>query len=71
MALTVAFLPAALPGSITGQIFRQFALVITSTAVISAINALTLKPAQCAPSRPRPKKRPNWFPRGSTEAMRR
>ena len=39
--------PPFLPG-ITGQLFRQFALVIASTAVISAINALTLKPAQCA-----------------------
>ncbi|HTW86985.1 MAG TPA: efflux RND transporter permease subunit, partial [Candidatus Binataceae bacterium] len=36
-----------LPG-ITGQMFRQFALVIAATAVISAINALTLKPTQCA-----------------------
>ena len=28
--------------------FRQFALVIAATAIISAINALTLKPTQCA-----------------------
>ena len=36
-----------MPG-ITGQMYRQFALVIASTALISAINALTLKPTQCA-----------------------
>ncbi|MFN5745566.1 MAG: efflux RND transporter permease subunit, partial [Methylococcaceae bacterium] len=36
-----------MPG-IVGQLFRQFALVIAATAIISAINAITLKPAQCA-----------------------
>ena len=65
MALIAVFLPAAFLPGITGQIFRQFALVIASTAVISAINALTLKPAQCALwLRPRKEKRLNWFYRG-------
>ena len=65
MALVSVFLPAAFLPGITGQIFRQFALVIASTAVISAINALTLKPAQCALwLRPRGEKRLNWFYRG-------
>jgi HAE1 family hydrophobic/amphiphilic exporter-1 len=43
--------------------FRQFALVIAATALISALNALTLKPTQCAQYlRPRPKdKSLNWF----------
>ncbi len=48
LALVSVFLPAAFFPGITGQIFRQFALVIAATAVISAINALTLKPVQCA-----------------------
>jgi HAE1 family hydrophobic/amphiphilic exporter-1 len=39
--------PAFLPG-LTGQMYSQFALVIAATALISALNALTLKPAQCA-----------------------
>jgi HAE1 family hydrophobic/amphiphilic exporter-1 len=65
MALVSVFLPAAFLPGITGQIFRQFALVIASIAVISAINAMTLKPAQCALwLRPRSKKRPNFFYRG-------
>ncbi len=65
MALVSVFLPAAFLPGITGQIFRQFALVIASISVISAINAMTLKPAQCALwLRSRPKKRPNWFYRG-------
>jgi HAE1 family hydrophobic/amphiphilic exporter-1 len=66
LVLVSVFLPAsALPG-ITGQMFRQFALVIASTAVISALNAMTLKPTQCAQYlRPRPKdKPPNWFSTG-------
>src|SRR6185295_16524336 len=46
--LMAVFLPTAFLGGITGQLYRQFALTIAATAVISAINALTLKPAQCA-----------------------
>ena len=44
---------------------RQFALVIASTAIISALNALTLKPTQCALwLRPHVEKTPNLFYRG-------
>ena len=65
LALVAVFLPAAFLPGITGQIFRQFALVIAATAVISALNALTLKPVQCSLwLRPRGDKPPNWFYRG-------
>jgi hydrophobic/amphiphilic exporter-1 (mainly G- bacteria), HAE1 family len=66
LVLISVFLPAAFMPGITGQLFRQFALVIAATAVISAMNALTLKPAQCALYlKPRPKdKKINWFYRG-------
>ena len=65
LVLTAVFLPAAFFPGITGQLFRQFALVIASTAIISAINALTLKPAQCALwLRPRQEKKLNFFYRG-------
>ena len=65
LVLTAVFLPAAFLPGITGQLFRQFALVIASTAIISAINALTLKPAQCALwLRPYVQKKPNIFFRG-------
>jgi HAE1 family hydrophobic/amphiphilic exporter-1 len=66
LVLTAVFLPAAFMPGITGQLFRQFALVIASTAVISALNALTLKPTQCALwLRPRdPNKQLNAFYRG-------
>jgi len=70
VALVSVFLPAAFLPGITGQIFRQFALVIASTTVISAINALTLKPVQCAFwLRPRKEKTPNWFYRGFNKAF--
>jgi HAE1 family hydrophobic/amphiphilic exporter-1 len=48
LVLMSVFLPSAFLGGITGQLYRQFALTIAITAAISAVNALTLKPAQCA-----------------------
>src|SRR5205807_9585706 len=48
LVLMAVFLPSAFLGGITGQLYRQFALTIAVTALISAINALTLKPVQCA-----------------------
>src|SRR5262249_47290810 len=64
------FLPASFLPGITGQMFRQFALVIAATAVISALNALTLNPVQCALYlRPiPPDHRVNWFFRGFNRA---
>ena len=71
LALIAVFLPAAFMPGITGQFFRQFALVIASIAVISALNALTLKPAQCALwLKPRSDKNTNWFYRGFNRAFR-
>lgn len=63
LVLVAVFLPASFLPGITGQMFQQFALVIAATAVISAMNALTLKPTQCALYlRPQPKDRtPNRF----------
>jgi HAE1 family hydrophobic/amphiphilic exporter-1 len=48
LVLMSVFLPAAFMSGITGQLYQQFALTIAATAFISAINAVTLKPAQCA-----------------------
>ncbi|TDR73917.1 efflux RND transporter permease subunit [Paludibacterium purpuratum] len=46
LVLMSVFLPAAFIPGITGQMYRQFALVIAATALISGINAITLKPTQ-------------------------
>ena len=48
LVLLSVFLPPAFTPGITGQMYRQFALVIAVTALISAVNAVTLKPTQCA-----------------------
>ncbi|MEJ0095219.1 MAG: efflux RND transporter permease subunit [Methylocella sp.] len=48
LVLMSVFVPAAFMPGLTGQMFAQFALVIAVTALISAINAATLKPTQCA-----------------------
>ena len=48
LVLMSVFLPAAFLPGLTGQMYAQFALVIAATALISAINAVTLKPTQCA-----------------------
>jgi hydrophobic/amphiphilic exporter-1 (mainly G- bacteria), HAE1 family len=48
LVLMSVFVPPAFMPGITGQMYRQFALVIAATALISAVNAATLKPTQCA-----------------------
>src|SRR5216110_3836707 len=48
LVLMSVFLPAAFIPGLTGQMFAQFALVIAATALLSAINAATLKPTQAA-----------------------
>jgi hydrophobic/amphiphilic exporter-1 (mainly G- bacteria), HAE1 family len=48
LVLMAVFLPAAFLPGVSGQLYRQFALVMAATALLSAINAATLKPTQCA-----------------------
>jgi hydrophobic/amphiphilic exporter-1 (mainly G- bacteria), HAE1 family len=48
LVLMSVFLPAAFLPGLTGRIYAQFALVIAATALLSAINAVTLKPTQAA-----------------------
>ncbi|MGE5158266.1 MAG: efflux RND transporter permease subunit [Gemmatimonas sp.] len=66
LVLISVFLPASFLAGLTGRIYAQFALVIAATALLSAINAATLKPTQCALwLRPAvPMERRNWFYRG-------
>lgn len=46
--LTVVFIPTAFLDGLTGQFYRQFALTIAISTVLSAINSLTLSPALAA-----------------------
>jgi HAE1 family hydrophobic/amphiphilic exporter-1 len=66
LVLISVFVPAAFLPGLTGRIYAQFALVIAATALLSAINAATLKPTQCALwLRPAvPMEQRNWFYRG-------
>ena len=66
LVLMAVFLPSAFVPGLSGQMFAQFALVIAATALISAINAATLKPTQCALwlRTPKPVEQRNIFFRG-------
>ncbi|MDF1677697.1 MAG: efflux RND transporter permease subunit [Legionellaceae bacterium] len=48
LVLMAVFVPAGFIPGLTGAMYAQFALVIAATAFISAINAVSLKPTQCA-----------------------
>ncbi|TMG80847.1 MAG: efflux RND transporter permease subunit, partial [Betaproteobacteria bacterium] len=69
--LVAVFVPLAFISGLSGQFYRQFALTIAISTVISAINSLTLSPALAAlllkPHAGRPK---NWFFRGFNRIFR-
>lgn len=73
LVLMAVFLPASFLPGLTGQMYAQFALVIAATALISAINAATLKPTQCALwlRRPVPPEQRNFFFRGFNSVYQR
>ncbi len=48
LVLCAVFVPTAFISGITGQFYKQFALTIAVSTVISAFNSLTLSPALCA-----------------------
>ena len=47
LVLLAVFVPTAMLGGITGQLYSQFAITISVATVFSSINALTLSPALC------------------------
>ena len=48
LVLLSVFVPVAFIAGIAGQLFQQFAVAVSVSMVISAINALTLSPALCS-----------------------
>ena len=48
LVLCAVFVPMAFITGLTGQFYKQFALTIAISTVISAINSLTLSPALAA-----------------------
>ena len=48
LVLLAIFVPIGFIGGITGKIYQQFAISISTAIAFSAVNALTLSPALCA-----------------------
>ncbi|HVF65871.1 MAG TPA: efflux RND transporter permease subunit [Casimicrobiaceae bacterium] len=48
LTLVAVFVPIAFLGGLTGELYRQFAVTIAISVVISGVVALTLSPALCA-----------------------
>jgi multidrug efflux pump len=46
LVLSAVFIPTAFIAGISGQFYRQFALTIAASTIISAINAMTMAPAR-------------------------
>ena len=67
LVLLAVFLPTTLIGGIQGQLYKQFALTIAASTVLSGLNSLTLSPALCAILlKPTPKQKNKlfqWFDR--------
>jgi hydrophobe/amphiphile efflux-1 (HAE1) family protein len=62
--LSAVFIPVAFISGITGQFYRQFALTIAFSTLLSAFNSLTLSPALAALLLKPHSARPDWFARG-------
>ena len=48
ISLVAVFIPLLLMGGIIGRLFREFAITVTMTIVVSAFVSLTLSPMMCA-----------------------
>jgi len=69
LVLCAVFIPIAFVSGLTGQFYKQFALTIAISTLISAFNSLTLSPALCAILlRPRDAKK-DWFSRFLDRAL--
>ncbi len=69
LVLIAVFVPLAFISCLTGQLYKQFALTIAISTVISAINSLTLSPALAAlllKGHDSPK---DWLTRGMDKAL--
>lgn len=61
--LSAVFIPVAFISGITGQFYRQFALTIAFSTLLSAFNSLTLSPALAALLLRSTNARKDWFAR--------
>lgn len=63
VGLSAVFVPTAFIAGISGQFYRQFALTIAVSTLLSAFNSLTLSPALCALLLQPHDARKDWFAR--------
>lgn len=64
LVLAAVFIPTAFMSGLTGQFYKQFALTITVSTIISSINSLTLSPALAALLLKDDKQKKDWLSRG-------
>lgn len=71
LVLLAIFVPVGFLGGITGKIYQQFAVAISTAVAFSSVNALTLSPALCAtmlkPLKPFQHGPLFWFNQGLTK----
>lgn len=48
LVMMAVFIPTTMIGGISGELYKQFALTIAASTVLSGLNSLTLTPALCA-----------------------
>jgi multidrug efflux pump len=67
-SLIAVLIPLLFMGDVVGRLFREFAITLAVTILISAVVALTLVPMACALLlKPAHEERPNWFQRKNQE----
>lgn len=64
LVLCAVFIPTAFISGLTGQFYKQFAITIAISTVISAFNSLTLSPALCAVLLKGHGEKRDWLSRG-------
>ena len=69
LVLCAVFVPVAFVSGLTGEFYRQFALTIAISAVISAFNSLTLSPALAAALLKPHDAQKDWLARGMEKVL--
>ena len=66
LSLIAVFIPILLMGGIVGRLFREFAVTLSASILVSLVLSLTVTPMMCARLlRPRGEARQGWFYRSS------
>ncbi|MCX6242666.1 MAG: efflux RND transporter permease subunit [Bacteroidetes bacterium] len=66
IVLAAVFIPVMFLQGLVGRLFREFALVVAGSVLISAFVALTLSPMMCSRIlKPRGDRKPNWLIRST------